>query len=91
MPVCELLDFRCIFVNEIVGNAFLAAILAAIIFFIFAGKMKIGFRTTFVLAIPVLLIIGSAVSGFIILYSFITLLVALMFALIVRKIIGEIR
>jgi hypothetical protein len=91
MPVCELLDFRCIFVNEIVGNPFLAAVLAAIIFFIFAGKMKIGFRVTFVLAIPVLLIIGSAISGFPILYAFITMLVGLLLAVIIQKIIGNIR
>lgn len=77
--------------NEIVGSGFLAAILAAIIFFMFAGKMRIGFRTTFVLAIPVLLIIGSAISGFPILYAFITMLVGLMLAFIIQKIIGNIR
>ena len=91
MVGCDLLDFRCIFVNEIVGSAFLAVILAAIIFFIFAGKMKVGFRITFVLAIPVLLIIGSAISGFPILYAFITILVGLMLAVIIQKIIGNIR
>lgn len=91
MVGCELLDFRCIFVNEIVGNAFLAAVLAAILFFMFAGKMRIGFRTTFVLAVPILLIIGSAISGFPILYAFITMLVGLMMAVIIQKIIGNIR
>lgn len=91
MVTCELLDFRCIFVNEIVGNAFLAAVFATIFFFIFAGKMKLGFRVTFVLAVPVLLIIGSAISGFPILYAFITMLVGLMLAVIIQKIIGNIR
>jgi hypothetical protein len=88
MP-CELLDFRCIFVNEIVGSAFLATVLAAILFFIFVGKTKVGFRTSVVLAIPVLLMFGLVISGFPVIYAFVTVLVGFMLAAIIQKIIGN--
>ncbi len=59
---CNLLDFRCIFVNELVGSAFLSIIIATMFFFIFSSKIKIGFRTSIVVAVPVLLIFGLTLT-----------------------------
>ena len=89
MVGCELLDWKCIFVNELIGSAALAVLFAAILFFVFSSKIKIGFRTTIVIAIPLILILGMAIGGFEALYAFITLLVALMIAAVFQKIVGN--
>ncbi len=89
MPTCELLDLRCIFVNELVGSAFLSIIVATIFFFIFSSKIKVGFRTSIVVGIPILLIFGLTLTGFSTLYAFITVLVGFMLAAILQKLIGN--
>ena len=89
MPSCDLLDLRCIFVNELVGSAFLSIIIATIFFFIFSSKIKVGFRTSIVVAVPVLLIFGLTLTGFSALYAFITVLVGFMLAAVFQKLIGN--
>ena len=88
MP-CELLDFRCWFVNEIVGDAVLAGVIAIILYFIIASKSRMGFDTTIVLAFPVLFIFGLAIGGFSIIYAVSTILIALLIAWIFNIIIGN--
>lgn len=85
--VCELLDFRCWIVNEIVGSTVLAVILAAIIYFIVAGRLRLGFDTTIAFALPTLLIFGIAFTGFSVIYAFATIVVGFMLAWIFDKII----
>jgi len=89
LPSCDLLDLRCIFVNELVGSAFLSIIIATIFFFIFSSKIKVGFRTSIVVAVPVLLIFGLTLTGFSALYAFITVLVGFMLAAVFQKLIGN--
>ena len=85
MP-CDILDLRCIFVNELVGTAFLTIILGAIFYFIVASKMKLGFDTTVVLSIPLILLIGLMIGGFAVLYAFISLLIAIMIGWLLTRI-----
>ena len=89
MPSCDLLDLRCIFVNELVGSAFLSIIIATIFFFIFSSKIKVGFRTSIVVVVPILLIFGLTLTGFSTLYAFITVLVGFMLAAVFQKLIGN--
>ena len=89
MPACELLDFRCIFVNEIVGDVVLAGILAIVLYFIFASRMKMGFDTTITFLFPILFIFGLAISGFSVIFAFATIIVGFMLALIFNRIIGN--
>ncbi|KKN65807.1 hypothetical protein LCGC14_0477430 [marine sediment metagenome] len=89
MPGCDLLDIRCIFVNELVGSAFLSIILASILFFVFSSKIKVGFRTSIVVGIPILLIFGLTLTGFSTLYAFITVLLGFMLAAVFQKLIGN--
>ena len=89
MAGCDLLDLRCIFVNELVGSAFLSMIIAIIFFFIFSSKVKIGFRTSIVVAVPILLILGLTLTGFSTLYAFITVLIGFMLAAVFQKLIGN--
>lgn len=86
---CELLDFRCIFVNEIAGSVLLASIMAIIFYFIIAGKMRLGFDTTITFLFPLLFMFGLAISGFSVIYAFSTVLVSLMVAWLFNRLIGN--
>lgn len=89
MPGCEILDFRCIFVNEIVGSALLAGVIAIILYFMAASRLRFGFDTTMAFLFPVLFIFGLAISGFSVIFAFATVIVGFMLAWIFNKIIGN--
>ncbi len=88
MP-CDVLDLRCIFVNEIFGSIALATLFAIISYFIFTSKIRIGFRSSLVIFVPLVLIFSLAFGGFALIYPFVTLFVAILLAIIVQKIIGN--
>jgi len=87
--VCDILDIKCILVNELIGNAALALILAAIGYFIIASKMKLGFDTTLVLSVPILLGLASVIIGFSAIYSIITIIAGTLLALGFNRLIGN--
>ncbi len=86
---CELLDFRCFFVSEIVGDAVLATVLATLIYFIVASKLRLGFDTTIFFALPLLFIASLAISGFSAVFAFATVFIGLLLAFIINKMIGN--
>lgn len=85
MPSCEIIDFKCIFINEIAGSLTLAIVLLMILYFVAASKMKIGFDTTIYFLFPVIVILGLAGGGFSIIFAFVTLFVAFMVGWIINK------
>ena len=87
MAVCELLDFRCMIVSELIGSTILAVIIATILYFVIASKMKLGFDTTMTFALPILLILGMAFTGFTSIYAFGTVIVALVITWIFQEMI----
>jgi len=89
MPGCDLLDFRCIFVNELAGDAVLAGVLAIVFYFIIASRMRWGFDTTITFLFPILFIFGLAISGFSVIFAFATIIVGFMLASILNRIIGN--
>ena len=89
MPACDLLDFRCIFVNEIIGDPLLAGVLAIVLYFIAASRLRLGFDTTIVFLFPIMLIFGLAIAGFSTIFAFSTVLVGLLIAWLFNKIIGN--
>lgn len=86
---CSVIDFRCIFVNEIVGSIVLAVLLAVIIYLIAASKLRLGFDTTIFFAVPIAIILSLAIGGFTAVYAFATILVALLVAYVFNKVIGN--
>jgi len=86
---CDLLDLRCIFVNELIGNVVLTVIISAIVYFIIAGKLRLGFDTTIAFTIPLLLIIGLMFTGFSAIFAFATILIGLLIAFLFNHIIGN--
>jgi len=86
---CNILDWRCLFLNEIFGSAILTIVVAVIFYFVVASKIKLGFDTTIAFAIPIILIFSLAFMGFSVVYAFATIFVALLIAWIYNKIIGN--
>jgi len=78
MYSCDLLDLRCIYVNELVGDPTLAVIIALILYFIVSIQMRLKFITTIVLLVPIILIISQMFSGFSAIYAFLTVIVGIM-------------
>lgn len=87
--VCDILDLKCIFVNELVGSTVLAVVLGLVLYFIIASKNRFGFDTTITLLFPILFIMGLAVTGFSIIFAFATVFIGLMLAWIFNKLIGN--
>ena len=86
---CELLDLRCIFVNELIGSVILTVVISAIAYFIIAGKLRLGFDTTIAFTIPLLLILGLMFTGFSAIFAFATIIIGLLIAFVFNKIIGN--
>ena len=62
---CNILDVKCVVVNELIGDAFLTLLIAGILFFIFMAKQRAGVKTTIwasTIFFPItsVLIMGSA-------------------------------
>lgn len=88
MP-CDVLDFRCIMVSELVGSAILAVVFGVILYFIIANKLKMGFDTAIFLALPVIFLFSLVMTGFSAIYAFASVMVAIMLAWMFNKIIGN--
>lgn len=89
MVGCDILDFRCIFVSEIIGSVFLATIVAMILYFIIASKLNWGFTTTIGFMIPTVLILGLSLAGFSAIMAFSTIVIGFMLAWVFNKLVGN--
>lgn len=89
MAVCDILDLRCVIVNELIGSTILAILIGFIFYFIIAGKLKWGFDTTIALIVPVGLIFGVMFTGFSAIYAFATFFIGLLLAFVINVIIGN--
>jgi len=89
MASCDILDIRCLFVSELIGSVTLTIVLFAIFYFIIASKMRFGFDTTVLFAIPILLIISLALGGFAVVYALSGFITAIILSWIFQRIIGN--
>lgn len=89
MVGCEILDFRCLFINEIIGSITLAIVFAVIFYFIIASKLRFGFDTTVAFAFPLVIIIGLALGGFAVVFAFATVIIGWMIGFLFQKLIGN--
>lgn len=88
MPSCEIIDFKCIFINEIAGSVTLAIVIAMILYFVATSRLKLGFDTTMYFLFPVLVIVGLLGGGFSIIFAFVALFVALLVGWMINKVIS---
>ncbi len=86
---CDILDFRCVVVNDLIGSASLALMIAGIFFFAYASYNKIGFKTTLWFSVAYFPVMAYFISGGIFLYAIMTLLVALGIALLHTRLTGN--
>lgn len=89
MAGCDILDWRCIFVNEIFGSVTLALVLFTIFYFVLASKLKLGFDTTIAFSVPIILLLGLGIAGFQTIFAFVTITLALMIAWLFQIMIGN--
>lgn len=89
MGVCELLDLRCIFVSELIGNTLLAVLVVTLFYFIIASKLRWGFDNTIAFSVPLLLIAGLAMAGFSAIFAFATVIIGLLLAWILNILINN--
>ena len=88
-PLCDIIDFKCIFINEIAGNIMLAFVLFIILYFIAASRLKIGFDTTIFFLFPILVIYSVTVGGFALVFAFVTLAGVILLGWIINKQFGN--
>ena len=89
MGICNIIDFKCIFINEIAGSITLAFILFIILYFIAASRLKIGFDTTIYFLFPMLVIYSVTVGGFALVFGFVTLAGIILLGWIINKQFGN--
>lgn len=87
--VCDILDFQCIWVNEIIGDIVLTSVLGVILYFVIASKSKFGFDLTVTFLLPFLLIMGLYFTGFSIIYAFSAVIAGLMLYWVYIRLIGN--
>lgn len=75
--------------NEIVGSVILTILIFAILYFIIASKLKLGFETTIVFLFPTIVILSLAIGGFSIVYAFATITVAILIGFAFQRLIGN--
>ena len=86
---CDIIDLKCIFVNELVGNAFLAIIILTVIYLIVASKLRFGFDTTLIVGFTILLVGSLAIGNLMAIMAFGTILVGILLAIEIAAFIGK--
>ena len=86
---CDILDVRCIMVNEVIGDALLAVILMAIVYFSLAVVFRWSWNTTTVLGLPLILGLGTVIYGFTAVYTIAGVVVGIFAALAINRLIGN--
>ena len=86
---CDILDFRCVWVNEFIGSQILTVLILGALFFTYTSYKKIGLKTTLWLACVFFPIVSLIIVGTSYIFAIVTLLVALLIALIYNIFIGN--
>ncbi len=89
MAACEIIDFKCIFINEIAGSFLIAFLIFIILYFVAASRLKIGFDTTIFFLFPILVIYSVTVGGFALVFAFVTFAGILLIGWIINKQFGN--
>ncbi|KKN21264.1 hypothetical protein LCGC14_0927210 [marine sediment metagenome] len=89
MAACDILDFQCIIVSEIFGSIALAVVIGLLLYFVVASKLKFGFDTTLLLAIPISLIVSLALGGFIVTYAIAGIIAATIISWVFQRAFGN--
>ena len=87
--VCEIIDFRCVLTNELIGSPILTVLLLGVAFFALASYRKFGIKTTLWLSVVYFPVVCYYIAGTGAGLAFVTFVVAIVAALIQTRIIGN--
>jgi hypothetical protein len=87
--VCSIIDFRCVIVNELIGDVILVVLIFAIVFFAFASRKKLGLKTTLWTATVVFPIVCYYLIGTNLGFAIATFIVGVALALLHARIVGN--
>lgn len=82
---CSPIDFICVIRNDLVGDTLLSILFVLLLYFIIAGKLRLGFETTFVALIPISLIVSLALGQFSVIYAFSTVIIGIFLGWVVIR------
>jgi hypothetical protein len=86
---CDILDIRCMLVNEIIGDTTLTVVLGAIVYFWIAVAFKWSWNVTFIIGLPFILALASVLYGFTAIYTIMAVVVGIFAALAMLRLIGN--
>jgi len=86
---CDITDFKCVYVSELIGSPILAVLLLGIAFFAFTSYKRIGLKTTLWLACAYFPVVSYFIAGTSFIFALVTLLVSLLLAFLNARIIGN--
>ena len=73
--------------NELIGDVVLATVLMAVLYFVVMAKLRMSFGLTVAMGVPFLLLLGSVMAGFQVMFAFLTVAVAILIAWVFQRII----
>lgn len=86
---CDIADFQCTFVNELIGSQILAVLILGALFFAYCSKTRIGFKTTIWLSVVFFPVVSYFIVGTNAVFAIVTFVVALLTAFIHTRITGN--
>lgn len=84
---CDLTDFKCVVVNELIGDPILTVILLGVALFLFASYNRWGIKTTIWTSIVFFPLVSYFVAGTGGAFAFITFFVAVIAAIVQSRIV----
>ena len=86
---CDIIDLRCIYVNDLIGSPILASLILMALFYSLASYNKWGYKTTIWMQIIVLPILFYFIAGTTLAFALATFFVSLAFAILQVRITGN--
>lgn len=86
---CDILDVRCMMVNEIIGDPKLSILIAILAYLAIAISLKWSWNVVLVIGIPILLGLSTSIYGFSSIYTLLAMLAGLFAALALMRLIGN--
>lgn len=86
---CNVIDIKCIFVNELVGSIILSIIILFVIYLIAASKLRFGYDTTIAVGIVVLFIGSLALGNLAGILAFATVIIGILLTVELSRLLGN--
>lgn len=86
---CDILDLRCVWVNELIGSQVLAVLIFGAFFFALCSKTRMGLKTSLWLASAVFPIVSYFIIGTSFVFAIVTFIAALSAALLHMRLVGN--